>query len=199
MANYRTQEENYLNSLVYQGDNVDAENFLRSPYANIILEQPLRAPMQLDANMGDIPYYIEEQIQTLQEIDSLVVKEIKRRSSLNWRIILFIVRLKARRPRRRFVYFENMQTSQRLYTINCSTRQGLITKLFDQGIVPMTPSMYNLLLNAQISTGPLGILRRNTMGGDYIPKHWHTIYIRFVHVETPPNTSLEQMFAQLRC
>lgn len=199
MADYRTQEEIYLNSLVYQGDNADAENFLRMPCANIILEQPLRAPMQLDANMGDIPYYIEEQIQTLQEIDSLVVKEIKRRSSSNWRLILFIARLKARRPRRRFVYFENMHTPQKLYTINCSTRQGLITKLFDHGIVPMTPAIYNHLLVAQISTAPLGMMRRRTIDGDYIPKQWHTIYIRFVYVENSPNTSLEQMFAQLRC
>ena len=194
--NYFTAPELALRNLLYDGDLYEAQQFVRTEYANIILEQPLRMPQQLAAlnSLYGVNYmntsinykqFIHDTCYPIEEIDALVEKEIKRRSSLNWRIILFISKLKARRPKQRFIYFENMyiQTSTHahpIYAITCSTRQGLIEQIFRRNILHTSEHMYVALLDAQMNSLPIGSRPRKTLQGNFIPKDWHSVYIRFI-------------------
>ena len=95
--------------------------------------------------------------------------------SFYWRIILCIVRFKALRPRQRLVYFENIRTDQKIYTITFSTRQRLIEKIFERHILPLNS---RLLQNTEISNLPIGLHPRYILIGNIIPKTWHSVYIR---------------------
>lgn len=100
--------------------------------------------------------------------------------SIGWRIILCIARFKALRPRQRLIYFENASTSQRVYTITCSTRQRLIEQILDRGIIPVTRESYEWLCRAKVSNACFGMMYRKELESERIPRGWHSIYIRFV-------------------
>ena len=100
--------------------------------------------------------------------------------SIYWRIILCIARFKALRPKQRAVHFENMNTSQKSYTITCATRQRLIEQILDRGIIPIKREYYEMLSTAQISNTRFGTRYRAQLIGERFPRVWHTIHIRFV-------------------
>ena len=206
--NYRTEAEVYLRKLLVYGDFQQAEALLRSPHGNIILEQPLRTPSQLKLlrdqyGVITLTHPVREMCKPLEEIDSLVVAEIKRRSRANWLILLLAARLIARRRncRQRIVCFENCPTDQRYYTFTCLSRQRLIEQVFDRRILPVKPYIYDGMMNAEFSNRPMGSgldRYRHILQGNMIPHSWEYVYVRFMPAQQAQQKDpLANMFSQL--
>lgn len=181
---YNSPQETTIRNLLCYGDVDTAQKLLRRPEANIMIDVPLRTITQLKAmrdlyglsNVGS-NQSIREMCRPLEVLDTLVVTEVKRRASLNWRLLLFITRLLAKRPKQRIVSFENTTTTHRFYAITCSTRHRLIEQIFDRLILPLKPASFEGMMGAQFSSGPLGS-KRQILQGDSIPKSWDSVYIR---------------------
>jgi hypothetical protein len=189
-APYNSPEEVYVRNLLINGDIATAQAFMRSPNGNVLINLPLRTPVHIQAikqyyglsiahsNMEQP--FIREMLRPLEQIDSLVIAEVKRCSSANWLAILFAAKLIARKPRQRLIAIENATTSQRFYTITCSSRQRLIEQIFDKRILPCTTVCFNGIMSSEFSSGPLGHCNRHVLHGDNIPKSWEFIYIRLI-------------------
>jgi hypothetical protein len=195
---YNSQQEITIRSLLCYGDTETAQQLLRRPEANVMIDIPLRTVTQLRAIRDlyglsniNIPS-VRDMCKPLEAIDTLVITEVKRRSSLNWRLLLFITRLLAKRPKQRIIAFENITTDQRFYANICSTRQRLIEQIFDRLILPLKAASFEGLMGAQFSSGPLGS-KRQILQGDIIPKSWDMIYIRLL----PKTDPLASAFANI--
>ena len=182
--NYFTPQEALLRNLLHNGDLAQAEVLIRSDAGNIILEQPLRVVTQLALLKEEHGYYYTHEMiymcKPLEQIDSFVVYEVKRRSSLNWRIILFIARLKAKAPRKRVIFFENANISQKLYNITCSTRQGLIEHIIDMNIFDYSYAE-DALMCAYFSNRQHMFLD-SILLTENIPKSWDHVVINFAPI-----------------
>jgi hypothetical protein len=177
-----TDTESYFKSLPED----QAIQFLKTPQANELLYRPLRAPAHIEMLQRtwnvDIVYtqriWVEEQIRPLINIDTMIINERRRRAKRSWGLFLCITKLLARRPRRRLLQFENIPTAQKVYTIVAGTRQGLIEKLFERGILQPKLHIIKCLLKSQVSNLPIGSIGRKSLQGANIPKSWYALYIR---------------------
>lgn len=177
-----TDAESYLRSLPED----QAVQFLKTPHANELLYCPLRAPARIALLQRtwsvDIVYtqriWVEDQVRPLIIIDTMIINERRRRAKRSWGLLLCIAKLLARRPRQRLLQFENIPTSQRVYTIVAGTRQGLMEKLFERRILHPKLHIIKTLLKSQVSNLPIGSIGRKSLQGQNIPKSWYSLYIR---------------------
>ena len=172
---YIDDAELYLRTIPYE----QAAEFLKTPHATELLYLPQRAPTPINMLQRS---WRQEEINSLIIIDTMIINERQRRVHKAWRLLFCVAKLLARRPRQRLLYFENIPTSQRVYTIIAGTRQGLIEKIFERGILQPKLHIIKNMLKSQVSNLPIGTIGRNSLEGENIPKSWYSIYIRFYQI-----------------
>ena len=172
---YIDDAELYLRTIPYE----QAREFLKTPHATELLYLPQRAPTPINMLQRS---WRQEEINSLIIIDTMIINERRRRVHKAWRTLFCVAKLLARRPRQRLLYFENIPTSQWVYTIVAGTRQGLIEKIFERGILQPKLHIIKNMLKSQVSNLPIGTIGRNSLEGENIPKSWYSIYIRFYQI-----------------
>lgn len=172
---YIDDAELYLRTIPYE----QAVEFLKTPHATELLYLPQRAPTPINMLQRS---WRQEEINSLIIIDTMIINERRRRVHKAWRLLFCVAKLLARRPRQRLLYFENIPTSQWVYTIVAGTRQGLIEKIFERGILQPKLHIIKNMLKSQVSNLPIGTIGRNSLEGENIPKSWYSIYIRFYQI-----------------
>lgn len=184
---YNSPQETLVRNLLCYGDIYTAQQLLRMPAANAMIDLPLRTITQLKAmkqmyglSMHENNTALRDMCKPLEALDSLIITEVKRRASLHWLVLRFIAKLLAKRPKQRIITFENITTPQKYYTITCATRQRLIEHIFDRRILPLKGESFDGLLAAQLASAPLGC-HRHILQGDTLPKSWTMLYIRIPH------------------
>ena len=172
---YIDDAELYLRTIPYE----QAAEFLKTPHATELLYLPQRAPTPINMLQRS---WRQEEINSLIIIDTMIINERRRRVHKAWRTLFCVAKLLARRPRQRLLQFENISMPQRVYTITAGTKQGLIEKIFERGILQPKLHIIKNMLKSQVSNLPIGTIGRNSLEGENIPKSWYSIYIRFYQI-----------------
>ena len=186
---YIDDAELYLRTIPYE----QAAEFLKTPHATVLLYLPPRAPTEINMLQRS---WRQEEIDSLIIIDTMIINERRRRAHKAWRLLFCVAKLLARRPRQRLLYFENIDTPRKVYTITVATRQRFIEKLFERGILQPKLHIIKSLLKSQVSNLPVGAPGRQTLQGENIPKSWHTLYIRCYQI-SDSTSELDYISAKL--